>query len=211
MAGVADVVAEPIPASEVSVFINCPFDEEYEPLLNAIVLSVLCCGFVPRIATETGTVAEPRIQRICGALHDSRYSIHDLSRCQGEGDENLARFNMPLELGIAMGRRYATEADEGTHDWLVLIPENHAYAPYVSDLAGFDPEIHAGSPETIVPAVMGWLLTRDAAMPGIEPSQVLEALPQFEAARARLKEKWMGKTPPWYRVIAEARSVIAQI
>src|SRR6186997_348579 len=89
------------PEAETSVFLNCPFDEMYEDLRDAIVFSAMCCGFIPRIANESGAVAIPRIERICTALHGSFYSIHDLSRCEGEGDQNLARFNMPLELGIA--------------------------------------------------------------------------------------------------------------
>ena len=89
-----------------SVFINCPFDREYAPLFDAIVFATVCCGFMPRSALESGDVAESRLDRITRAIFNSRYSIHDLSRCGGEGDENLARFNMPLELGMAMAKRF---------------------------------------------------------------------------------------------------------
>lgn len=85
-----------------SVFINCPFDADYAPLFDAIVFATVCCGFMPRSALESGTVSEPRLARILQALFSSKYSIHDLSRCAGEGSDNLARFNMPLELGMAM-------------------------------------------------------------------------------------------------------------
>lgn len=80
-----------------SVFINCPFDTEYSPLFHAIIFATTCCGFLARSALETGSVAESRMDRIANAVFSSRYSIHDLSRCRGEGDELLARFNMPLE------------------------------------------------------------------------------------------------------------------
>lgn len=192
-----------------SVFINCPFDRDYEPLMNAIVFAVVCCGFTPRVAMESGDVAIPRMERICASLHDSRFSIHDLSRCTGEGDHNLARFNMPLELGMAMGRRFAAqEADGPAHDWLILVPEGHAYLQFVSDLAGFDPGAHKGTQETIVPVVMAWLLTRDNdAVPVMDPTQVLEALPRFEAAKQQLETKW-GNRAPWYLVLAEARSAL---
>ena len=56
---------------------------------------------MPRSAVESGTVSEPRIGRIVRALANSKYSIHDLTRCTGEGIENIARFNMPVELGMA--------------------------------------------------------------------------------------------------------------
>jgi hypothetical protein len=192
-----------------SVFVNCPFDETYEPLMNAIVFAVVCCGFTPRVAKESGDVAVSRLDRICTSLHGSRYSIHDLSRCTGEGDHNLARFNMPLELGMAMGRRFASHEDEGPdHDWLVLVPDDHAYVKFISDLAGFDPGKHDGSQGAVVQTVMAWLWTRpDDAVTAMDPSQVLEALPRFEAAKERLEISW-GKKAPWDLVIAEARYAI---
>ena len=44
---------------------------------------------------------------------------------------------MPLELGMAMARRYMGTADD--HQWLILAPKGHAYLRFVSDLAAFDP------------------------------------------------------------------------
>jgi hypothetical protein len=202
----------PEPAElDASVFLNCPFDDRYKPLLNSIILTVLACGFIPRISTESGSVSEPRLERICRSLHGSRFSIHDLSRCQGEGDLNLARFNMPLELGIAMGRRYATmEATASAHDWFVMVPEGHPHTPYISDLAGFDPGVHEETPESLVPAIMGWLLTREDT-PGvsskIEPPFVIKRLPKFNAAVERLTVRWYGK-PPWKAILDEARRIL---
>jgi hypothetical protein len=204
MADVSNSKVEP----QSSVFINCPFDQEYEPLMNAIVFSVVCCGFTPRVAIESGDVAVPRMERICASLHDSRYSIHDLSRCTGEGDSNLARFNMPLELGMAMGRRFAAQEASGPpHDWLILVPEDHTYVRFISDLAGFDPGTHKGSQGTIVPVVMAWLWTRDDAVPAMDPAQVLEVLPRFEAAKRRLDTKWANRTP-WHLVLEEAQVIL---
>ena len=140
-----------------SVFINCPFDPEYRSLLDSIVLAAVACGFTPRSAIESGTVSDSRIERIRKAIFGSRYSIHDLSRCRGEGDANLARFNMPLELGFAMSRRFM---DETSHDWLVLVPEGHEYLSFISDLGPFDPKKHQGTTETIIPPVVNWLRTR---------------------------------------------------
>ncbi len=31
-----------------SVFINCPFDDEYDPIFRAIIFTVAVCGLVPR-------------------------------------------------------------------------------------------------------------------------------------------------------------------
>ena len=35
-----------------SVFINCPFDDDYKPLFQAMVFTVIRCGYLPRCAKE---------------------------------------------------------------------------------------------------------------------------------------------------------------
>lgn len=186
------------------VFINCPFDAEFEPLFQAIIFSIVSCDFTPRSALETGTVAEPRMDRITRAIFSSKYSIHDLSRCRGEGDEQLARFNMPLELGIAMARRYETRNTRDQHDWLLLVPDGHVYLKVVSDLAGFDPMKYDGSVETIIQRVISWLATRPDTTPPPTPKAVLDSLPAFIQEYDQLREEW-GIEPPWPYVVEAAR------
>jgi hypothetical protein len=112
----------PQPAYEKSVFINCPFDPEFRDLLLAIVFAVSAHGLIPRSARETDGSAEPRFSRILRTLSESKYSIHDLSRFTGEGTDNFARFNMPLELGMASALRFEREqsarraSGSSTHD-----------------------------------------------------------------------------------------------
>jgi hypothetical protein len=190
-----------------SVFINCPFDAEFAPLFDATVFAATCCGFLPRSALESGTVAESRMEQIARAVFSSKYSIHDLSRCKGEGDENLARFNMPLELGIAMGRRMSSQRKNDRHDWLVLVRDGHQYAKYISDLAGFDPKKHNGTAEILVPMVMVWLATRPEATAVPTPRRVLGALPLFQAEKAKLIAEW-GNEVPWADLILAARKVV---
>jgi hypothetical protein len=178
-----------------AVFINCPFDQEFEPALEAIVLAVACCGFIPRSAMESGDVAVSRMERIVRAIFSSQYSIHDLSRCRGEGDEQLARFNMPLELGIAMACRFRS-GRRTRHDWLLLVPEGHLYGRFISDLAGYDPLRHDGSPESVIPKVMLWLATRPSAVQTSTPQEVIAALPEFRRKKAELRAAW-GDSIPW--------------
>jgi hypothetical protein len=187
-----------------SVFINCPFDAEYSALFEAIVFAAVCCGFVPRSALESGTVSEPRLVRIIRAVSNCKYSIHDLSRCTGEGSDNFARFNMPLELGMAMALRFMDPSNE--HDWLVLVPRGHAYLRFVSDLAAYDPGTHDGSIPSVVVAVMSWLATRADAIPPVTPREVLELLPSFQSRRRELDAAW-GGYPPWADVIMTAIEV----
>jgi hypothetical protein len=191
---------------EKSVFINCPYDPGYASLFEAIIFATVCCGFVPRSAIESGTVAEPRMDRIVRTLFESQYSIHDLSRSRGEGEEGFARFNMPLELGIAMARRYMTRDAKQPHDWLVLIPAGHHHHRFISDLSGFDPAHHDGTDETLVPRVMFWLTSRLNAIPSPDPWQVLEALPKFRFRRKELGIRWAGEVP-WRRVLDAAEEM----
>jgi len=55
------------PGHEDSVFVNCPFDEEYEELFDAIVFAVHDCGFVARCALEaidSGRLASTRFSQL---------------------------------------------------------------------------------------------------------------------------------------------------
>jgi len=193
---------------EKTVFINCPFYKDYTQTFDAIVFAVACCGFTPRSALETGDVGVPRMERIVRAIFSSYYSIHDLSRCRGEGDEGLARFNMPLELGMAMARQFQTEGQK--HNWLALVPEGHLYARFVSDLAGFDPERYDGRAESVLPPVVSWLATRLSAVRIQTPARVLAELPRFLAEKALLQAEWGGKAP-WADIVILARNAAARL
>jgi hypothetical protein len=193
-----------------AVFINCPFDAEFEPTFDAILFSVVCCGLIPRSSLESGSVAVPRMERIVRAIFSSKYSIHDLSRCQGEGSEQLARFNMPLELGIAMARRFMASRKAQQHDWLLLVSEGHGYLKFVSDLAGFDPLRYDGKIESVVPTVMSWLATRPDVDRAATPKEVLSALPQFQFEKARLRQEW-GENLPWSDLVLTAIRIFEKL
>lgn len=200
-----------VPAYSESVFINCPFDDAFRPMFDALVLAVVACGFTPRSALESGTVADLRLDRISSALLASKYSIHDLSRCQGEGDRNLARFNMPIELGMAILYRSMTSGVD-QHDWMPLVPERHRHSAFASDLAGVDPPSYQETPESIVPPVMAWLATRlDApSLPSsLTPQRLVKAaLPAFAREQERLQAEWAGHAP-WWVLVHAARDLVA--
>lgn len=180
-----------------SVFVNCPFDADYKPLIDAIILSTVACGFMPRTATDTGDVARPRMDRIEQAMSECTYSIHDLSRCTGTGDWNLARFNMPLELGMAMSL---------PHDWLVLVPAGHDYAAFVSDLAGYDLKPHDQTPPGVIRAIMSWLSTRRNDYT-VTPNVVIDAFGLFEEKIAEVELAW-GADPPFPLVLRAAKQAL---
>jgi hypothetical protein len=188
-----------------SVFLNHPYDLAYAPLSDALFFATVCSGFVPRSALEAGTVAEPRLDRIVRTLFASRYSIHDLSRARGEGEENFSRFDMPLELGIAVARRHFTRRRADRHDWLLLVSGGLSYRRFLSDLAGFDPEIHEETVETLVPKVIAWLANRSAVRTPT-PRAILNRLPDFQAEKQRLEKEWQGAAP-WRTLLVAAEEV----
>src|SRR6185436_7486377 len=105
---------------EQNVFINCPFDSDYAPLFEAIVFTVADCGFRPICARERMNSGQVRLEKIIELIRDSRYSIHDLSRTEFNDRYSLPRFNMPLELGIALGCRNVGVARQRRKTLLVL-------------------------------------------------------------------------------------------
>lgn len=198
-------------AYEKSVFINCPYDEEFEPLFHAIVLTVAARGFTPRSARESEGQADPRIVRIARGLMDSKYSIHDLSRYQGAGAENLARFNMPLELGIALGMRYLKEDTAAGHNWVALVPEHFVHQKFISDLAGFDPPDHDQQPATLIRKVAAWLsMQPDFTPPTPTAKAILEAYPSFCDLLAAAKEEALG-TLTWPAIIKSVQIVVSEL
>lgn len=69
---------------EANVFINCPFDKEYNDLLKPLLFTVIRIGLEPRIASERLDSGEVRLEKIVELIECSKYGIHDLSRCRAE-------------------------------------------------------------------------------------------------------------------------------
>ena len=96
--------AAPKPKYADSVFVNCPFDAEYQPIFHAIVFAIHDCGYVARCALEADDSGAVRIDKILAIIDQCKLGIHDISRTE-LSEQNLPRFNMPLELGLFLGAR----------------------------------------------------------------------------------------------------------
>jgi hypothetical protein len=145
-------------AFERAVFINCPFDRDYEPILQAILFCVVHVGFVPRLATERADSGESRLDKIRGLIESSKYSIHDLSRCQAAVAGEHYRLNMPFELGVDYAcRLYFRRGREGKRV-LILEEQRYRYQAALSDIAGWDIEDHGGDFQRAVRKVRNWLV-----------------------------------------------------
>jgi hypothetical protein len=141
-----------------SVFINCPFDADYEPILKALLFCVMRFGLKPRIATETSNAGETRIAKIERLILDSKFSIHDLSRCQALAAGEHYRMNMPFELGMDFASARFGPGALRTKQLLVLEEQPYRYQAAISDLAGMDIVHHEGKPDLAMKKVRNWLV-----------------------------------------------------
>jgi len=155
---------------EQNVFINCPFDRDYTPIFDAVVFAVFDCGFRPLCARERMNSAQVRIDKITDLIRDARYSIHDLSRTEVDERYSLPRFNMPLELGIALGCMKFGAGRQRQKSALILDRHRYRYHKFVSDIAGQDVSEHGNRPERAIEVVRNWLRTESGLLdiPGAE-------------------------------------------
>ena len=87
---------------ESNVFINCPFDIEYTPLLRPLVFTTIYIDLTPHLS-QTISSSNIRINQIKTHIKSCKYGIHDLSRSKAMSKDELPRFNMPYELGLDVG------------------------------------------------------------------------------------------------------------
>lgn len=140
-----------------SVFINCPFDDQYWPIFEAVVFTVVACGFTPRCALEeldSGTVRLTKIQRI---IRGCRFGIHDLSRVELAAANSLPRFNMPFELGLDIAAKAFGVGAVRRKQFLILDSAPYRYQQFISDISGQDIRCHDGSPDRAIDIVRNWL------------------------------------------------------
>ena len=155
---------------DISVFINCPFDTEYEYLFDALIFAVHDCGFIARCALETRDVSRGRIDKIFEIVSDCRFGIHDISRTELDSVTQLPRFNMPLELGVFLAAKYFGDEAQGDKICLVMDREEHRYQKFCSDLKGYDINAHNGDTQTAVTVVRDWLRTEGKQSTRLLPS-----------------------------------------
>jgi len=142
-----------------SVFLNCPFDDDFQPLREAAVFAIVMLGFHVRCALDTADGSRVRIQKLYDLIRSSRLGIHDLSRTELDERNNLPRFNMPLELGIFLGVKDSGGAPQDSKTALVTSSQWYDYQQYISDVAGQDVQAHHDSPEDFIGLIRDWLAT----------------------------------------------------
>lgn len=140
-----------------NVFINCPFDPPYARMFEALIFAIYFLGFRARTARELDDGADGRMEKITRIISECRYGIHDISKADLDADTHLARFNMPLELGVFLGARRFGDDEQKKKMVMVLDVEQFRYREFISDLAGADIHAHHGDPVQAVREVRDWL------------------------------------------------------
>jgi hypothetical protein len=130
-------------ARQKSVFLNLPYDARFRSLFLAYVAGTRAFGLIPRATLEIPGSAR-RLDRILAHMESCQYSIHDMSRVQlDRRPPPTPRFNMPFELGLAVG--YHTRRANKEHTWFVFETKPWRLQKSLSDLNGTDVYTHGGT------------------------------------------------------------------
>jgi hypothetical protein len=140
---------------ESNVFINCPFDRFYIPLLQPLLFTILYLDLTP-LVSETKSSGQVRVEQIKKLISGSKYSIHDISRSEALQDNNLPRFNMPFEMGLDLGCQSFGKGKRAFKKSLVLEKTKYHYLKVISDIGGQDIENHNDNPEELIRKVRNW-------------------------------------------------------
>jgi hypothetical protein len=170
-----------------SVFINCPFDEEYRPLFEAAIFTIRFLDFTPRSAIETSEGNETRIERLKRLISECRFGIHDLSRVE-LSKEGYPRFNMPFELGIDIGCAEYGRGNLKSKSILILDVERYRYQKSISDIAGQDISIYDGSVEGIIKVIRDWLHNHVQAIP-VGSSHIYKDYNNFRRGELKIRKR----------------------
>jgi hypothetical protein len=128
------------------------------PLLRPLLFTLLYLGFNPRIALEKTDSGSPRVARILKLIRESGLAIHDLSRLAANKKGEVARFNMPFELGLDIGSISFGPTKLRQKKCLILEEQRFRYQAALSDLSNSDILAHEGKPIEVVAKVRYWLV-----------------------------------------------------
>lgn len=174
---------------DTNIFINCPFDPSYKPLLDALVFTICDAGFTARSALELTDSSVNRLDKIQAIIEDCRLSVHDISST-GLNEHGLPRFNMPFELGLVLGAKRFGTPKHARKACLILERDQYRYKEFLSDVGGHDIEFHKDSPEILVGRLRNWLAQqRPAGVPIPGGAKIWKRYQEFRSALPALCTK----------------------
>lgn len=153
---------------QTNVFINCPFDDDYEPFLRCVVFATIHCGFRARCAKEIDDSSQIRMETILKIIEECRLAIHDLSRTELDIHTRLPRFNMPFELGLFLGAKRFGNRRQSSKACLIVDHKRDRYQKFISDISGQDIRAHRNHEPALIAATRDWLSnqSRGRILPG---------------------------------------------
>ncbi len=160
------------------IFINCPFDDNYSEIFDAVLFAIYFCGCKPRCALEIDDGSQVRLDKIYEIIEECDLGIHDISRT-GLNDNNLPRFNMPFEFGIFMGAKRFGGRRQKTKSCLIFDKEKYRYMEFISDISGQDIKAHGNDPATVIRKIRSWLNTFNSLQPIAGATAIIRKYEQY--------------------------------
>jgi hypothetical protein len=172
---------------DAQVFLNYPFDNEFKTFSHAMHFAVVAAGLIPVCAYDLTAPDRPRLDIIVEAIIRSRYSVHDFSRLRGEGEQNFARHNMPIEMGMALF--HALQTQRSMHRCAFFISVPHEFRIAASDLAGLDPITYEGDELSCAARMYEWLRdgVRSPYTQRVPTVTIVERYRHFKAQMKRIE------------------------
>lgn len=141
-----------------SVFLNFPYDRQFEPLYIAYISGVCSFGLTPRVALELPG-GERRLNRIVELILSCQYSFHDLSRVElTPRRPHTPRMNMPFELGLTVMASYFNPKHP---TWCIFEKDYRRVLKSLGDLAGSDIYSHDGRPTGVLRGIANALVAEE--------------------------------------------------
>ena len=135
-----------------SVFINCPFDDDYLPCFQALLFVITISGYQARCALEENDAGDIRFEKLKRLIGESDFTVHDLSRTELTAGK-FPRFNMPFELGLMMGAKKFGPPKQARKRACIMTSVDYVLPHYLSDLAGNDTASHGDDPHAVIKIV----------------------------------------------------------
>jgi hypothetical protein len=182
-----------------SVFLNIPYDAEFEDLYLAYIVGLTELGL--KLNLTLAVPNDRRLDTIIDLIEESNFSIHDLSRI--ESSKGIPRFNMPLELGLAL---YRAKTSRGKHRVYVFESEAYRAQRSTSDINGLDPQIHGGTPKGVMAGLRN-IFFQPANMPTVD--EMIESYNTVKMSLPRLRHDAGDGSlfePAIFKAIAQAAS-----
>jgi len=181
-----------------TVFIHCPPEKEFREHVCALTLAVIASGHGVKGDFDPFDPCNPPLESLVEYISESRYSIHDCSLCHMSRNKasKFARYNLPIELGIAIAERYRLQRihqkthDNPFHEMFVFVKKKHAYQEILSGLIKIHEIYPYNSTLDVLKNAFQWLSNQKTSLPNP---------PRFEQVN-QVWEIFQKKHPQYFQI-----------